>query len=199
MAVDQTAIIQAGIAALAQVDFNINVVITHRPEANVTGPPYTIISQPEIAEALQRICSNQAVAYSCLFDDSRRPSEAPRLANLRLERVGEIRNRCKGIDVTEMRSRGVRNALAHFDERYLKAIVDHGDKGGWLQDLALSHKAAFNLGADGEQRMIRVYVYDEDALYLFGEVLRLRRLRAEIDEVVARLGYAIDMSGRPPA
>ena len=199
MTIDQAAIVQAGINALAEVDFNLNAVMRHRPGADVTGPPYAIISQPEIAEALQRICASQAVAYACLFDDGRRASEAPRFTNLRLERVGQIRDRCKGIDLTEMRSRGVRNALAHFDERYLKAIVDHGGKGGWLQDLALSHKAAFDLGPDAEQRMIRVYIYDEDVLYLLGETLRLQRLREEIDAALARLGYAIDLSGRPPA
>jgi len=196
---DQTAIIQAGINALAEVDFNINVVMRHRPSAEITGPPYLVISQPEIAEALQNICSSQAVAYACLFDDGRRASEAPRFTNLRLERVGQVRDHCKGIALTEMRSRGVRNALAHFDERYLKAIVDHGEKGGWLQDIALSHKAAINLGADAEQRMIRVYIYDEDILYVFGEMLRLKRLREEIDAVVTRLGYEIDVSGRPAA
>jgi len=96
-----------------------------------------------------------------------------------------------------MRSRGVRNALAHFDERYLKAISEHGAKGGWLQDLALSHKAAFDMGADGEQRMIRVYIYDEDVLYLFGETLRLKKLRAEIDEIAVRLGFQFDLKNRP--
>ncbi|MCZ8087630.1 MAG: hypothetical protein O9257_09910 [Brevundimonas sp.] len=198
MTVDQTPITQAGINALAVVDFNLNLVMSHRPGAEITGPPYAIVSQREIAEALQRICSSQAVAYACLFDDGHRASEAPRLRNLRLERVRQIRDRCKGVDLTEMRRRGVRNALAHFDERYLKALVDHGGKGGWLQDLALSHKAAIDIGPDAEQRMIRVYVYNEDVLYLFGETLRLKRLRGEIDAILARLGYEIDQSNRPP-
>lgn len=196
MIIDQTTIIQAGIKALAEVDFGLNVIMKHKPGDEITGPPYTIISQPEISESLQRICSSQAVAYSCLFDDGRRHSESPRLANLRLERVRQVRDLCKGIDLTEMRSRGVRNALAHFDERYLKAIVEHGTKGGWLQDLALSHKAAVDLGPDAEQRMIRVYIYDEDILYAFGETLRLKRLRQEIDAVIARLGYEFDRRDR---
>lgn len=196
MTIDQTQIVLAGVNALAAVDYHINVVMRHRPGPEITGPPYTIINQPEIAEALQRICVSQAVAYACLLDDGRRASEAPRLSKLRLERVAQVRERCKGVDVAEMRRRGVRNALAHFDERYLKAIVEHGHEGGWLQDIALSHRAAFDMGTNAEQRMIRVYVYDEDVLYLFGETLRLLRLREEVDAVLACLGYELDRSGR---
>jgi hypothetical protein len=195
--VDQRPIIESGIAALAAVRDNIDQVFARRPEPRPPGQG-SLISNAEMIQSLEQICISQAHAFACLFDDGRRATEAPRLEKMRRERVSQVRAHCEGIDITELRNRGVRNALAHFDERYLKAIVDHGDKGGWIQDLALSHMKMFNLGEDGTQRMIRVYIFENDTLYLFGEELHLTNLRRASDEALGRLLKACNLQIKAP-
>jgi hypothetical protein len=192
-AVDHSQIIQVGIKALARADWLINVVLSHNP-STPSNPFRGIISESAVIEAIEGICASQALAFACLFDTGNRSTESNRMKNLRLERVASIRARMPALKLTELVNRGPRNALAHLDERLLKAQLREPD-GGWVTDLAFSHRDLLSVGADAEQRMLRVYFYDIDSCFILGEVLRLRALRAEIDQVLGALGLQLDRSG----
>ncbi|NIJ06545.1 hypothetical protein FHS31_000127 [Sphingomonas vulcanisoli] len=188
--VDQRQIIDAGVTALITLRNDVQALRQIRPiEADTEGPPYLLISNPIIPACVERICSSQAQAFNCLFDLGRqRASESSRMHALRLERVNAVRRHCSDIDITNLTQRGVRNALAHFDERLLKALLNPDNKGGWMQDLAASHRAAFDLGPDAEQRMVRAYFYHEDVVYVLGETLRPFAMDTEAALVLARFG-----------
>ena len=182
----QAPIIRAGVDALSNVIACIDAVWAHRP-AKGPGPPYYIVSEAAVAIALQRLCVDQAQAYACLFDRGTRSSESRRMADARMARVQMVRQRCEGIDLSELANRGVRNALSHFDERYLKALMEYRD-GPWLQDIALSHWATISLSEADRARLIRVYVFEDDSLHLFGERLNLGPLRRTCEAAIERLG-----------
>ncbi|WP_156410519.1 hypothetical protein [Bosea sp. Root381] len=191
--VDQTAIIEVGIKAIQAMDYLIGKILDLRPPiSDQVGPPYLLISNPTLPEAVEALCHYQALAYSCLFDDGARPaSEGTHFKKLRLARVAEFRRRCPQVEINHLRNRGFRNAIAHFDERYLK-LLEQQPNDPRFQDLALSHRSAINIGPGSESRLIRVICYDENRVYLFGESINIVELRAEGEAIIRALGYEFD-------
>lgn len=173
----QGQIIKAGLDQLQLMVSAIDAILSLRPaEADTEGPPYVIVNNAQIHQALINLCTAQATAYACLFDDGTRKTESPRHNKMRLARVSEIKNICSAVSVDQLRRRGVRNALAHFDERLLKQL-DRKTNAPWFQDLGLSHKDIFSPIDEG--KMIRVYLFREDKLIMLGEELSLIPLREE--------------------
>lgn len=190
--VDQSAIIRAGIRAIQSMDFLIGQILSFRPDiSDQPGPPFCMVSDPIIPESIEALCHAQALAYSCLFDDGNRSSESSHFRKLRMARVEEFRKLLAGVNISNLRNRGFRNAVAHFDERFLK-LLDKYPKPNILQDMGLSHKAAFNIGENPEEKMIRVVCFDENKIYLFGECIHIGDLRREGEEIIGALGFTFD-------
>lgn len=193
---DQSGIIDAGVYALSALDYAIGNILKFQPQGDEASSRMGLVSESRIAEAIEAVCNQQARAYGCLFDNGNRNTESNRLRNLRLERVGIVRDQCKGMSLTYLSNRGIRNALAHYDERYLKliAVDDNWFRVEWL---AFGSKAAIVLDDGRRAIMTGVYFYEEDELHMLGEVLKLVPLRLEIEEALNALGFELDKTSRP--
>lgn len=189
---DQRHIVQFGIQAAADCLAEIRTVwqLTRRHDPDRQRG--WMMPDPEIKRTIAAVCATQSTAYSCLFDNGRRSTENERYRQMRLARVEGIRQLCRGLDLSEISKRGIRNALAHFDERFLKAIVEHPN-GGWVSGLAMGYRDQFRNGPEGDQRLINVYVIETDDAHLFGETLNLGRLDAQIRAVLKRLGVDYEL------
>lgn len=188
--VDQSPIIRSGLDALQEIASRVYEVHSLDPKV---AEGLAIISNPEIPTHVKAICHLQAHAYACLFDNGHRKTESPRTTTLRIERVDAVLKTCDGIDIPELRNRGMRNAMAHFDERYLREAIAK-PKAAVVQDLAFSHVDAISF--QGEGMLIRVYYYDIDTVFLFNEKLRLGALKLEAERVLARFGVVKGPAGR---
>lgn len=156
------------------------------------------ISDANVPIAHENIAQDQSLAYGCLFNQGpKTSSETIREAKLCIERVQSFRARCKGVPIVQLRNRGIRNALAHFEERYLKAIIEsHGKQISGLENLAISHESSFVFRPDNHVIKIKVYIYETDTFYLFNEKLELSPLRKGIEEIVAALGMEFEPADR---
>lgn len=181
--IDQTLIIETGLSALANIVESVEAIDRLLPEdSRMPGPPFAIISNGEIPSQIEDICSYQALAFGCLFDRGNRHTESATLKNHRLRRVDEVHQRCGPIEIPQLRNRGVRNALAHFDERMLKALAASPNC-ALIQDIAVSHRDAILF--EPTTILIRFYCYDIDTLFLFNETLRLHPIKKEAQQVLA--------------
>lgn len=188
-------LIEIGMKSLAEVDHAIGTILKFKKDFP-KGTLY-IANNYQIAEAIERLCSSQARAFGCLFDDGKRHGEPELLKKLRLERVKRVKDRCKEIPVTNLANKGVRNALAHFDERFLKS-VSLTPKASTISWLAASNRGVFTPDeVDGVIVYLGIYFFDSDELCLFDEVLHLEGLRREIEQIVSAFNYKIDPRSRP--
>lgn len=184
---NQSIIVDRGVNALIQMKRNAEYVLGRAPP-DLTFPPGYIISDPVMAGALADIAANLAVAFNCLFDVSeKRSSENSRYARARLERTRPIVDALGGRPLSALRSRGVRNAIEHMDERLVKIIVDE-PPGPWISTLALSTYRIFRMNGDPTLRMIQVYIYETDEFVVLGEKMNLKPLLEEIEFVFNALG-----------
>ncbi|MFC6792697.1 hypothetical protein ACFQE0_25955 [Methylobacterium komagatae] len=192
-------IIDAGIDALSDIVNDIQAIwkIGHKTQATVEkfeDRQYGyVLSEDGISDALLRIAFNQALAYGCLFNDAdKSPSESKSAAELRLDRVREFGRKLSGVTATQLRKRGVRNALAHYDERFSKAVVEaNGQPISIMKGLGISHLNAVVSEAKHFLRL-NVYSFYEDTFYLFNETLKLEPLHTEIVTIVKTLNYSFD-------
>jgi hypothetical protein len=183
LVIDQTLIIETGLSALANIVESVEAIDQLLPDdCRSSGPPFSIISNGEIPTRIEDICSFQALAFGCLFDKGHRHTESAAFKNHRLKRVAEVQQRCGANEIPELRNRGVRNALAHFDERMLKALAASPNC-GLVQDLAVSHREA--IAFEPTTILVRFYCYDIDTLFLFNETLHLQPLKGEAQKVLA--------------
>jgi hypothetical protein len=184
---DQSRIIEAGLKACARMHFCIAQILKYSPPPDPAGRPFALVNHWEVAEAIEALCHAQATAFGCLFDDGRRPAwEKPAKRDYRLQRVAMVREKCGDLDIPNLRNKGIRNALAHFDERLLDLLIDSPDA-QTVEHLSWSHRAA----VPEQFVLIGVYFYDIDELYMFDEVLRLRGLQQELEQVFGAFGYQV--------
>lgn len=113
--IDQTLIIEEGLGALGVICHEVAELRTlcdfsKAPDGENSA---LIISNAKMGSLLETICHNQALAYSCLFDNgAKRFKESPTLFKLRVERVKGVRGLCGDISMTELSNKGVRNSRA---------------------------------------------------------------------------------------
>ncbi len=193
-------IIEIGIKALSFIIGDINSVwkLGHKSQNEVEkfgDSQYGyLISDVIISDSLSRIASNQALAFGCLFNAGKRsPSETAQEADLRLARINYVKKYLNGLPITQLRNRGVRNALAHYDERFLRAIIEaNGRPISRLERLGISHLNVVQFAGNAYQIRSNVYSYYDDTFYLLSEKLQLEPLQREILAIAKVLGLKLD-------
>ncbi|MES3092734.1 hypothetical protein QTN93_03165 [Sphingomonas aerolata] len=182
--VDQTQIVELGLQALVEIVGLVDKLKRFRPEAaNSAGPPYAILTGGHVTDIIKEVCVAQGVAFNILFDRGRRSGESPTEKEWRLKRIDDVGTKTAGLILPELANKGPRNALAHIDERYLKALL-HNPDAPKVQDIAVSHWQAFSF--EVKPILIRYYCFHSDTVAIFDERLHPTKLQIEADAVLER-------------
>ncbi|WP_132907213.1 hypothetical protein [Sphingomonas sp. BK235] len=195
--IDQSRIVEDGFDALVELDTAINEVLAHKPD--LKGHKFGMHGENVIRDALQTICNMQARAYGCLFDEgSRGPTESKANKDARLERVRKVKAALGNEDLPNLRDRGIRNALAHYDEYYLNELRSK-PKNFELKWLGVSSKGMFTRAEDDVKTIyVGVYFYAEDEFHLFNRMIKLIPMQTELRGVVTKAGYVIKEEATAP-
>lgn len=186
--VDQTEIIEEGLSNIGEIIYLVDKLRGMIPE--VPEGKRATISNPELPRTIYDICDRQAMAYSCLFDDAKtRMKEPPPQRRLRHDRVRLVKDTCGNAEFPNLANKGVRNALVHWDDFMLDAIM-RGVARPSLTDLAFSHRDGFGFDAS-RLLLIRVYFAETDVIHLFDHELHVGALKAEAQLVLDRFGYEV--------
>jgi hypothetical protein len=183
--IEHQILIKVGVNALHKIQRCLSILKEIRPiESDNQGPPYFIINDHRVPQIMEAICHSQHLAYNCLLDMGGRNTETSKMKNLRIERVSLVREKIDITTIQELSKRGFRNAVSHFDERFLGSLLKNEE---WqiLGNIALSHRNAIEFTF--RPILIKVLYFDCNEMHLFDEHIKLDIMEKEIIHLIDKI------------